>query len=134
MQTIFADAKSQDLYTLYKKEGQKPSDEVHYREASAQILGDLEHLFRAETARAFIFEASEYLLMNASCPVKIQLPHLNVFTIQLLGKDDPNQEDPEIYIDRWRSYITSYTSVGGIGIGGCNNLLIRHHRRPLQRA
>jgi len=36
---------------------------------------------------------------------------LNVFTVQLLGKDDPSQEDPEFYIDRWRSYIASYTSV-----------------------
>jgi len=35
---------------------------------------------------------------------------LNVFTVQLLGKDDPSQEDPEIYIDRWRSYVASYTS------------------------
>jgi len=60
---------------------------VHYRETAAQILGDLEHLFRIE-----------------------MLPHLNVFTVQLLGKDDPNQENPEIYIDRWKSYITSYTS------------------------
>jgi len=87
VQTIFTDAKSQDLYNLFKKEGQQPSDEVHYRETAAQILGDLEHLFRIET-----------------------LPHLNVFTVQLLGKDDPNQEDPELYIDRWRLYIASYTS------------------------
>ncbi|KAF9652603.1 hypothetical protein BDM02DRAFT_3153710 [Thelephora ganbajun] len=87
VQTIFTDAKSQDLYNLFKKEGQQPSDEGHYREASGQILGDSEHLFRIEI-----------------------LPHLNVFTVQLLGKDDPSQEDPEIYIDRWRSYITSYTS------------------------
>jgi len=87
VQTIFTDAKSQDLYSLFKKEEQQPGDEVHYREAAAQISGDLEHLFRIE-----------------------MLPHLNVFTIQLLGKDDPNQEDPEIYIDRWRSYTASYTS------------------------
>ena len=53
MQTIFTDAKSQDLYGLFKKEGQQPSDEVHYREAAAQILGDLEHLFRVEMARTF---------------------------------------------------------------------------------
>lgn len=114
MQTIFTDAKSQDLYSLFK-EGQQLSDEPHYREAAAQILGDLEHVFRVETARAFLFEVSECLLMTTSCLVEMQLPHLNVFTIQLLGKDDPNQEGPEIYIDRWRSYISSYTSVGGIG-------------------
>jgi len=86
VQAIFTDAKSQELYNLFK-EGQQPNDEVHYREAAARILGDLEHLFRIEA-----------------------LPHLNVFTVQLLGKDDPSQEDPEIYIDRWRSYIASYTS------------------------
>ena len=51
---------------------------------------------------------------TASCRVELQLPHLNVFTVQLLGKDDPSQEDPELYIDRWRSYITSYTSVSGL--------------------
>ena len=115
MQTIFTDAKSHDLYSLFKKEGQQPSDEVRYREAAAQILGDLEHLFRVEMVRTSLLWVSDHLLMITSCPAKIQLPHLNVFTIQLLGKDDPNQEDPEIYIDRWRSYITSYTSVGGIG-------------------
>jgi len=49
--------------------------------------------------------------MTASRRAKPQLPHLNVFTVQLLGKDDPSQEDPEVYIDRWRSYIASYTSV-----------------------
>ena len=49
VQTIFTDAKTQDLYNLFKKEGQQPSDEVHYRETAAQILGDLEHLFRIET-------------------------------------------------------------------------------------
>jgi paired amphipathic helix protein Sin3a len=114
VQTIFTDAKSQDLYSLFKKEGQQPSEEVHYRETAAQILGDLEHLFRIEMARAVISEVSEYLLINGSCRVKLQLPHLNVFTVQLLGKDDPNQENPEIYIDRWKSYITSYTSVSSL--------------------
>ena len=52
VQTIFADAKTQDLYNLFKKEGQQPTDEVHYRETAAQILGDLEHLFRIETVYA----------------------------------------------------------------------------------
>lgn len=55
--------------------------------------------------------APEHLLITASRRAKSQLPRLNVFTVQLLGKDDPNQEDPEVYIDRWRSYIASYTSV-----------------------
>jgi len=63
---------------------------------------------------AVLFKASQYLLTNATRWVKLQLPHLNVFTVQLLGKDDPSQEDPEIYIDRWRSYITSYTSVSNL--------------------
>lgn len=115
MQTIFTDAKTQDLYSLFKREGQQPSDEVHHRETAAQTLGGLEHLFRIEMARMFLFGVSERLPIIASYPVKTQLPRLNVFTIQLLGKDDPNQEDPEIYIDRWRSYIASYTSVGGNG-------------------
>lgn len=133
MQTIFADAKSQDLYSLFKKEEQQPGDEVHYREAAAQISGDLEHLFRIEMARVLLFEVSGYLLIIASCPVLIQLPHLNVFTIQLLGKDDPNQEDPEIYIDRWRSYTASYTSVGGIDrVTPTAYRFVT--RKPLQRA
>ena len=54
VQTIFTDAKTQDLYNLFKKEGQQPTDEVHYRETAAQILGDLEHLFRIETVRAVL--------------------------------------------------------------------------------
>ena len=51
VQTIFTDPKSQDLYNLFKGEGQQSGDEVHYRETAAQILGDLEHLFRIETVR-----------------------------------------------------------------------------------
>jgi paired amphipathic helix protein Sin3a len=133
VQTIFTDAKSHDLYSLFKKESQQPSDEVRYREAAAQVLGDLEHLFRIEMARTHLFELSENALIITSCLVGIQLPHLNVFTIQLLGKDDPNQEDPEIYIDRWRLYITSYASVGDIWHWGFDRLPIRHHRRPPQR-
>ena len=43
--------KSQDLYNLFK-EGRQPSDEAQYREATAQILGDSEHLFRIEMVRA----------------------------------------------------------------------------------
>lgn len=54
MQTIFTDPKSQDLYNLFKGEGQRLNDEVHYRETAAQILGDLEHLFRIETVRAVV--------------------------------------------------------------------------------
>ena len=50
-------------------------------------------------------------MIAASRRAESQLPRLNVFTVQLLGKDDPSQEDPEVYIDRWRSYIASYTSV-----------------------
>ena len=110
---IFTDTKSQDLYNLFK-EGQRPSNEASYREAMVKILGDLEHLFRIEMARAFLPCAPEYLLTTPR-GVQSQLPSLSVFTIQLLGKDDPNQEDPEIYIDRWRSYITSYTSVSSLG-------------------
>lgn len=115
MQTIFTDAKSQDLYSLFKKEAQQLSDEAHYREAATQILGDLEHLFRIETASTFLFALFEHLLIEWAC-CKLQFPHLNVFTIQLLGKDDPNQGDPEIYIDRWRSYISSYTSVSSLSV------------------
>lgn len=48
VQIIFTDAKSQDLYNLFRKEGQQPNNEAHYRETTAQILGDLEHLFRIE--------------------------------------------------------------------------------------
>lgn len=48
VQIVFTDAKSQDLYNLFRKEGQQPSNEAHYRETTAQILGDSEHLFRIE--------------------------------------------------------------------------------------
>jgi hypothetical protein len=54
VQTIFADAKSQDLYNLFKKEGQQSSDEANYREVAAQILGELEHLFRIEMVRILL--------------------------------------------------------------------------------
>jgi len=54
VQIIFTDAKTQDLYNLFK-EGQQPSDEARYREAAAQILGDSEHLFRLETVRGVLF-------------------------------------------------------------------------------
>ena len=113
MQTIFADAKSQDLYNLFKGEGQQSSDEARYRETAAKILGDLEHIFRVEMVCAAPFEVPEHPPIIA-LRVKSQLPHLSVFTVQLLGKDDPSQEDPEFYIDRWRSYITSYTSVSSL--------------------
>jgi hypothetical protein len=52
VQIIFTDAKSQDLYKLFRKEGQQLSNEAHYRETTAQILGDSEHLFRIEMVRA----------------------------------------------------------------------------------
>jgi hypothetical protein len=32
-------------------------------------------------------------------------------TIQLLGKDDANADDPEVMSGRWEAYIRSYTSV-----------------------
>jgi hypothetical protein len=108
VQIVFTDAKTQDLYNLFKKEGQQSNDEARNREAAAQILGDSEHLFRVETVRGVLFTVNEN---RPSCQVKLQIPHLNVSTVQLLGKDDPSQEDPEFYLDRWRSYITSYTSV-----------------------
>lgn len=54
VQIIFTDAKSQDLYNLFK-ERQQPSDEAHYRELAVQISGDSEHLFRIEMVRAFFF-------------------------------------------------------------------------------
>jgi len=60
VQTIFTDPKTQDLYNLFKREGQQPSDEVQYREAAAQILGDSEHLFRIETVCAALFEVFEH--------------------------------------------------------------------------
>ena len=110
VQIIFTDAKTQGLYNLFRKEGQQPSDEARYREAAVQILGDSEHLFRTETVHGVLFVVNE----RSSYRVKLQLPHLNVFTVQLLGKGDPSQEDPEFYIDRWRSYITSYTSVSSL--------------------
>lgn len=52
VQIIFTDPKSQDLYNLFRKERQQPSNEAHYRETTAQILGDSEHLFRTEMVRA----------------------------------------------------------------------------------
>lgn len=60
VQTIFTDAKSQELYSLFKKEGRQPNDEVQNREAAAQILGDLEYLFRVETACNFFKHRNIY--------------------------------------------------------------------------
>jgi hypothetical protein len=51
--------------------------------------------------------------MVAPCRVKLIASTLECFHCSIARGDDPNQEDPELYIDRWRSYIASYTSVSG---------------------
>jgi len=91
VQTIFADAKSQELLEILKRDRSLASpttqDQINSRLGTEKALGPDENLFRVDW-----------------------LPDSKTMTIQLLGKDDSSFDDSEVLTGRWQTYIESFVS------------------------
>ncbi|EPQ53755.1 hypothetical protein GLOTRDRAFT_139874 [Gloeophyllum trabeum ATCC 11539] len=91
IQLALSDSKSMELYELLKKERAITSpvsqDYINLRKQAEAILGPDENLFRIDW-----------------------YPDLKSVTIQLLGKDDASDTDPEVLSGRWQAYLDSFVS------------------------
>ncbi|KZT20179.1 hypothetical protein NEOLEDRAFT_1182706 [Neolentinus lepideus HHB14362 ss-1] len=91
IQLALSDPKSMDLYEQLRKERQilmpVSQDYINLRKQAEAILGPDENLFRID-----------------------QYPDAKSMTIQLLGKDDASDNDPEVLSGRWQSYLDSFVS------------------------
>ncbi|KZT07953.1 uncharacterized protein LAESUDRAFT_698018 [Laetiporus sulphureus 93-53] len=110
VQNILLDARSQDLYDILRKE----------REMASVLTHDLNGL-RLETEEVIGSDESLYRMD--------WFPEKRTVTIQLLGKDDPNPEDPELVNGRWQAYVESY-----VADDETRDIIMPSSRRPyLQR-
>ncbi|KIP11841.1 hypothetical protein PHLGIDRAFT_27677 [Phlebiopsis gigantea 11061_1 CR5-6] len=91
VQHILADPKSQELFEVLRRERglarPTPQDLVNLRRATEKVIGPDENLFRM-----------------------IWLLDSSTVTIQLLGKDDSDDDDTEVQTGRWEAYVQSYAS------------------------
>ncbi|TFK20645.1 hypothetical protein FA15DRAFT_689033 [Coprinopsis marcescibilis] len=91
IQSVFSDAKSQDLLDTLRRErslaATTSQDQINTRRSAEKVLGPDENLFRIDW-----------------------LSDSKTVTIQLIGKDDSSFDDSEVLTGRWQSYIDSYVS------------------------
>jgi len=90
VQTIVADSKSQELFSLLRHERASTAFSnqqlISYRREAESIIGAEENVYRI-----------------------CWLMPSNIMQIQLLGKDDISTDDATTLTERWRHYIESYT-------------------------
>ncbi|KAG1721864.1 uncharacterized protein EDB91DRAFT_1064220 [Suillus paluster] len=91
VQLVLADARSQELFELLKRDRalQAPTiqDQLNSRRFAENVLGPDENIFRVDW-----------------------LPDTKTMTIQLLGKDDSSFDDSEMLAERWQAYVDSFVS------------------------
>ncbi|KAH8101975.1 hypothetical protein BXZ70DRAFT_932719 [Cristinia sonorae] len=89
VQNCLADAKSQELFDILRREREMasptPQDYNNCRKNAVKVIGPDENLFRMDW-----------------------LADTKTVTIQLLGKDDPGFDNANVLTERWQEYIESY--------------------------
>ena len=110
VQTILADAKSQELFEVLRRERDlvrpTPQDLVNLRRATEKAIGADENLFR------MVWVCSVQVIIFQYCTYpRLQLPDSKMVTVQLIGKDDSEIDDAEVQTGRWEAYVQSFASV-----------------------
>lgn len=83
-------------------------------------MGDPDqHLFRLDWVSQLNCSSGVFVLLIL---FMLQNPELKSMSLQLLGNGDPSREEPEVYVQRWQSYIESFTSVCGMPF----NIIFQH--------